>query len=175
MLPPELNLLIEQGAGEISALPIIEGALKAGDKAPDFTLKNYDGAERGLAEYLKAGPLVLTFCRGLWCPYCNPQLAAYDARHAEIQTLGASLVAISSEGPDGIEALRESNLPRETIDTAISAPAFDVLHDASTSVARQFGVAFNLPEAHRKLFDIFDVDVEKANGDDTYASADPAT
>lgn len=175
VFPPDLNMLVELGAGEISALPIIENALKAGDKAPDFTLKNYDGAARSLAGYLAAGPLVLTFYRGLWCPYCNLQLAAYNARYDEIKALGANLVAISSEGPDGAAAIEGSNLPQETKDTIVSAPAFDVLHDASTGVAKKFGVAFTLPESHRKILEMFKIDVEKANGDNTYAFADPAT
>ncbi len=174
-LPPELNTLIEQGAGEISALPIVEQALKIGDKAPDFTLKNYDGVTRSLSDYLNHGPLVLTFYRGLWCPYCNLHLRAYNARYAEMKALGAELVAVSSEGPNGYETLKSSNLPKETLDTVISAPAFDVLHDASTRVAKQFGVAFTLPEAHQKLLHAFGVDIEKANGDNTYAFADPAT
>jgi hypothetical protein len=40
---PELNALVEQGAGEISAMPIVENALEAGDRAPDFSLRNHDG------------------------------------------------------------------------------------------------------------------------------------
>jgi len=173
--PPELNALVEQGAGEISAMPIIENALKAGDRAPDFTLQNHSGEPRSLADYLKAGPLVLTFYRGLWCPYCNLQLAAYNKGLADIKALGATLVAISSEGPDGAEAIKDSNLPQETKDTIISAPDFDVLHDANTAVAKRFGVAFVLPETHRELLRTFKVDIEKANGDNTYAFADPAT
>lgn len=173
--PPELNALVEQGAGEISAMPIVENALKAGDMAPNFTLKNHSGELRSLGDYLKSGPLVLTFYRGLWCPYCNLQLAAYNKGYAEMKALGANLVAISSEGPDGAEAIKDSNLPQETKDTIISAPDFDVLHDASTTVAKQFGVAFVLPETHQELLHTFNVNVEKANGDNTYAFADPAT
>lgn len=172
---PELNALVEQGAGEISAMPIVENALKAGDKAPDFTLKNYSGELRSLDGYLKAGPLVLTFYRGLWCPYCNLQLNAYNKGYSDIKALGANLVAISSEGPDGAEAIKDSNLPQETKDTIISAPDFDVLHDASTTVAKQFGVAFVLPETHQEILHLFKVNIEKANGDNTYAFADPAT
>lgn len=74
-----------------------------------------------------------------------------------------------------LEVLNASDIPRESKETVISAPAFDVLHDASASVAKQFGVAFTLPEPHRKLLELFKVNIEKANGDDTYAFADPAT
>lgn len=173
--PQELNALVEQGAGEISAMPIVERALKAGDRAPNFTLKNYSGELRSLSGYLKSGPLVLTFYRGLWCPYCNLQLAAYNKGLDAIRALGADLVAISSEGADGAAAIKDSDLPQETKDTIISAPDFDVLHDASTTVAKNFGVAFVLPETHQQLLHAFKVNVERANGDNTYAFADPAT
>ncbi|BDV38362.1 redoxin domain-containing protein [Methylocystis bryophila] len=96
---PELNALVERGAGEISAMPIVENALKAGDKAPEFSLLNHHGEPRSLIDYLKTGPLVLTFYRGLWRPYCNLQLNAYNKGYADIKALGANLVAISSEGP----------------------------------------------------------------------------
>jgi peroxiredoxin len=172
---PELNTLVETGAGEISAMPIVENALKVGDKAPDFTLRNHSGEMRSLHDYLTTGPLVLTFYRGLWCPYCNLQLNAYNKGLADIRALGANLVAISSEGPDGAAAIKESDLPQETKDTIISAPDFDVLHDANTAVAKQFGVAFVLPVSHQQLLNTFKVNIERANGDGTYAFADPAT
>lgn len=84
-------------------------------------------------------------------------------------------MAISSEGPDGADAIKDSNLPQETKDTIISAPDFDVLHDANTSVAKQFGVAFVLPETHQEILHLFKVNIAKTNGDNTYAFADPVT
>lgn len=68
-LPPELVVLIEQGAGEISALDIVERALRSGDRVPEFQLKDHAGEARQLSGYLAKGPLVLTFYRGVWCPY----------------------------------------------------------------------------------------------------------
>lgn len=103
------------------------------------------------------------------------QLATYNKGYAEIKALGANLLAVSAEGPDGAEAIKDSNLPPEAKDTIMSAPDFDVLHDADTEVAKKFGVAFVLPDAHQELLRMFNVDVEKANGDNTYAFADPAT
>lgn len=174
-LPLELTALLEQGAGEISGLPIIENALNVGDKAPNFRLKNYDGETRSLADYLKDGPVVLTFYRGLWCPYCNLQLAAYNSRLGDIKALGANLVAISPEGAEGYKVVQNSEMPKEAKDTVIAAPDFDVLHDAGTTLARQYGLTFTLPEAHKNLLGMMKVDIEKANGDDTYTFADPAT
>jgi thiol-disulfide isomerase/thioredoxin len=42
---------------------------------------------------LKRGPVVLTFYRGGWCPYCNLELRAYQRVLPEITATGASLVA----------------------------------------------------------------------------------
>jgi len=174
--PPELSALIEQGAGEISALDIVEKALKRGDKAPDFTLKNRHGDSRSLSEYLNQGPLVVTFYRGAWCPYCNLQLAAYNTRLDDIKSAGGTLIAITPETPEaGISAFLESEAPKEAKDSIIDDPDFDVLHDKGNALAKMYGLVFKLPEAHRKLFEIMKMDIEKANGDDSYTFPDPAT
>src|SRR5690348_12545229 len=54
-------------------------ARKAGDIAPDFTLKNPDGNPVSSRELLAKGPLVISFYRGVWCPYCNLELQALQA------------------------------------------------------------------------------------------------
>lgn len=174
-LPAELNALIEIGAGEISSLPLREKALDVGDTAPLIELDNYDGATRSLPAYLVKGPVVLTFYRGLWCPYCNLQLAAFSRHLTEIRELGAELVAISPEGPDGMEVLSQSALPDEAKDMAVVEPGFDVLHDKNSVVSKQFGLTFTLPQSHQQLLQMMEVDIEKSTGDDTFSFADPAT
>lgn len=174
-LPPELGALIEQGAGEISALDIIENALKGGDSAPNFSLSTYKGESRSLSDYLNQGPLVLTFYRGAWCPYCNLQLAAYNTRLDEIKATGATLIAVTPEQPDGFNAFLESEVPQEAKDSIITDPDFDVLHDKSNQLAKKFGLVFELPQAHKKLFELMKFDIEKATGDNSYTFPDPAT
>lgn len=173
--PSELNALIEQGAGEISALDIVEKALRIGDKAPDFSLKNRHGESRSLTEYLNRGPLVITFYRGAWCPYCNLQLAAYNARLDDIKAAGGTLVAITPEEPEGVNAFLESEAPQEAKDSIVDAPDFDVLHDKGNVLAKIYGLVFELPEPHKKLFELMKFDIEKANGDNSFTFPDPAT
>ena len=72
-------------------------ALRVGDKAPAFILKDADGNSVSSAELLKQGPLVVTFYRGVWCPYCNMDLQALEAALPEIRKHGARLVAISPQ------------------------------------------------------------------------------
>ena len=174
-LPAELSALIKQGAGEISALDIIERARKPGEKAPEFTLKNQKGEDRYLNDYLMDGPLVVTFYRGAWCPYCNLQLKEYDDHLAEITATSATLVAITPEKPGALDILASSGAPQEVVNMAVRQVNFDVLHDPGNHVAESYGVVFKLPESHRQLLEQLHVDIEALNGDASFTFPDPAT
>jgi peroxiredoxin len=112
-----------------------EHALKLGAKAPSFTLPNQDGNLIALNDVLAKGPVVLTFYRGSWCPYCNLQLRALQARLSEIHGLGATLVAVSPQVPD--ESLTKNE---------ISEMDFTVLSDQDAKVASEYGIAWEVPE-----------------------------
>jgi peroxiredoxin len=68
-IPPSVIVTMHRATAELIASGQAERAKKAGDIAPSFTLND-------AAELLSKGPLVLTFYRGVWCPYCNMELAA---------------------------------------------------------------------------------------------------
>lgn len=174
-LPAELSALIEQGAGEISALDIIERARKAGDSAPDFTLSSQSGEQKRLADYLARGPLVLTFYRGAWCPYCNLQLKEYSDHLGEIEAAGGTLVAITPEKPNAFDILANSGVPKDVLDIVVRDVPFEVLHDPGSRVAEAFGLVFELPDSHRQLLSMINVDVEALNGDSSFTFPDPAT
>ena len=140
-------------------------ALKLGQAAPHFELPNQQGKSTLLTELLAKGPVVVTFYRGSWCPYCNLQLRALQARLTEIHDLGAELVAISPEVPDGSLSKNE-----------ISKMEFTVLSDQDAKVAAQFGVAWEVPEfvlehmkVDRKL------DIETINNGNANIMPIPAT
>lgn len=75
-------------------------ALAVGNEAPDFTLPDTHGRQVSLSEALRKGPVVVTFYRGGWCPYCNIQLRAYQRALPEIAALGGQVIAISPQLPD---------------------------------------------------------------------------
>jgi peroxiredoxin len=72
-------------------------ALKAGDSAPDFTLKTTPDQSVSLAEF-RGQPVVLAFYPADWSPVCGDQLTLYNEILPEFQTLGASLLGISVDG-----------------------------------------------------------------------------
>ena len=69
-------------------------ALKIGQAAPDFALANAEGEIVALSNLLAKGPVVLSFYRGKWCPYCVTELEALREALPDIQALGATLVAV---------------------------------------------------------------------------------
>ncbi|MCM2374890.1 peroxiredoxin-like family protein, partial [Aporhodopirellula aestuarii] len=110
-------------------------ATTVGETAPTFELPNAQGKIVSLADLLKNGPVVVTFYRGNWCPYCNLQLRAMQQRLDEIHNLGAELVAISPQKPD--ESLSQAE--RDELD-------FIVLSDQDAQVAEQYGIAWQVPD-----------------------------
>ncbi|GAA5219711.1 peroxiredoxin-like family protein [Membranihabitans marinus] len=110
-------------------------AIKIGQKAPNFDLPNPEGRSISLEAMLDKGPVVVTFYRGDWCPYCNLQLRALQGKLKEIHSLGASLIAISPQVPDGSLTKNE-----------ISELEFIVLSDQDAKIAEQYGVAWEVPE-----------------------------
>ena len=78
---------------------LIENTPAVGSEAPEFSLPNAQGKLVSLSKALSDGPVVVTFYRGGWCPYCNLQLRAYQHALPEITALGGRGEA-QSAAPD---------------------------------------------------------------------------
>ena len=115
-------------------------ALKAGDVAPEFTLPDADGNPVSSKTLLARGPLVVTFYRGAWCPFCNFDLSALEEARPELELRGASLVAISEQtAPNSRKSQRQNGL------------GFPILGDHGGEIAAQFGVRWTLPDYLREV------------------------
>jgi len=144
-----IRQLITSGAADQS--------MKEGMQAPDFTLPDSNGAQVRLSLLLEQGPVVITFYRGAWCPYCHLALRAYQQALPQIQALGASLVAISPQMPDRSLSMAEK-----------LELTFAVLSDVGNRVAQQFGLVFTLNEAVRTAHKQVGADLSAHNGDDSW-------
>ncbi|WP_134683893.1 peroxiredoxin-like family protein [Brevibacillus migulae] len=118
--------------------------LKPGDQAPNFTLANPLGEQVTLFDELSKGPVVLTFYRGSWCPYCNIQLRAYQQILADIQKYGGQLIALSPQSPDNSLTQKE----KESL-------TFQVLSDPDGFVAERYNLLFALPDYLQHTFTHF--------------------
>ena len=64
--PKEAVEIMHRATADLEKSGILEGTVKVGDPAPDFSLTNADGQEFRLQELLSEGPVVLSFYRGKW-------------------------------------------------------------------------------------------------------------
>lgn len=114
LLPPAAIALIVAGAGLVAAQdprPSSDAGqpgLEVGARAPKFTLKDQEGKERTLDEFLGAGKVALVFFRSAdWCPFCRKQLAALQADIREFAANGIQLVGISYDAPEKLKSFSD--------------------------------------------------------------------
>ena len=88
--PPDRIRIYEQGIEEVRKSGVTDKALKVGDRAPDFELPDASGKKVKLSELLARGPVVVTWYRGGWCPYCNIALRGFHKSLPEIRAAGAA-------------------------------------------------------------------------------------
>lgn len=109
--PPEVHVVMKRATAELIATGQAERALKVGDRAPAFTLNDPDGKPVSSAELLAQGPLIISFYRGVWCPYCNMELQALEQALPKFRELGANLLAISPQNNvNSRKSVRENHL-----------------------------------------------------------------
>ena len=138
-------------------------ARKAGDTAPEFALLDPEGKQVTSRELLARGPLVLSFYRGVWCPYCNLELQALQQALPDITARGASLIAISPQtAPNSRKSQRDNKL------------SFPILSDVGSDVANAFGIRFALPNYLVDIYAGFGNDLPKINDDPAWVLPMPA-
>ncbi|MCQ8887953.1 AhpC/TSA family protein [Pseudoalteromonas carrageenovora] len=163
-LPADVLALMDTTNEELIAQHIKDNALQIGAKVENFSLVNHNGESIELNDLLNKGPVIVSFYRGGWCPYCNLELKALNDYLAQFKTQSAQLIAISPQLPD--ETL--STTQKNELD-------FDVLSDVSNKVAEQFGLLFTLDERIQALYTQFGIDFEHYYGDKSFKLPLPAT
>jgi len=153
-IPADLLAIMDKATADLVASGLSKNALKAGDPAPDFTLNDAHGHPIQLQHLLQQGPVVVSFYRGGWCPYCNIELRGLQRALPEMKRLGASLVAISPEVPDRTLSTEEKN-----------NLTYPVLSDTGNKVAKSFGIAFTLPDDLLALYKRFKHGLDDVNGE----------
>lgn len=137
--------------------------LNVGDKAPLFTLENATGEKISLKRMLKKGPVILTWYRGAWCPYCNLALVELQNHLGQFKELGAELIAISPQLPDSTLSFQERKELK-----------FTLLSDRNNKIAQKYGITFNLAPEKNKLYEE-KIGLSKYNGNTSGTLPIPAT
>ncbi|KAL3467925.1 thioredoxin-like protein [Aspergillus heterothallicus] len=123
-------------------------AIQPGQKFPFFTLPSATGTPVSSSTLLAENKaLLISFYRGEWCPFCNLELRALQARLPEFQALGVNLVAISPQLPDASLSVAKKN-----------ALQFPVLSDVGNQLAWELGIVWKQPQAFGEIFKGFGID-----------------
>ena len=97
--------------------------------APGGSVVTRTGDRMDLASLWSAQPVVVIFYRGHWCPHCQYQLVEINKRKEEFAARGANVVAISSDEPADLAAMR----------TKLGL-TFELYSDAQLAVIQKWGV-----------------------------------
>jgi peroxiredoxin len=154
---------MRRATAELIASDAATRVLKAGDTAPLFVLKDQDSKLVSAAELLMRGSLVVSFYRGVWCPYCNIELRALQETLPSFRQLGATLVAISPQNTaNSRKSIRTNRLE------------FPILSDPGNETAAAFGLRFSLPDYLIEIYKTLKADLPTFNGDASWTLPMPA-
>lgn len=163
-MPANYVEIMHGATRKLEASGIGDRILKAGDKAPSFDLLNQSGKVVSSKHILKEGPLVITFYRGVWCPYCNTDLAYLKRYESQMKELGATMLSISPQ----IAFHNQQIIDQQRL-------GFDLLSDSGNEVAEQFGLRWEMVDPLKSLYnDVFGINMQSYNGDDSWTLPVPA-
>ncbi len=158
------NAAYEQILSQLAGSGFLGQVLAEGAMFPDFMLPSAEGRLVSLDSQLARGPVVISFFRGEWCPFCRLMLAALAEALPEIEAAGASLLALTPE--TGGLAL--------TMKTFHNA-RFEVLCDVDFGVGLAAGVVFRVPKLYRARLEASGLSFPARHGNAAWCLPVPAT
>ena len=129
-------------------------ALKVGDKAPDFIVKDHAGKMVSLKDLTQKGKVVVMFYRGAWCPFCNKYMSQLETALPEFSAKNATVVAITPETDESIN---------KAIDK--TKATFSVIYDKDRSIMKNWKVAYSMSDDMKTKYKGYGLDLEKQQGD----------
>lgn len=138
--------------------------IQVGNQLPPFYLQNAIGEDQSSADLLAQGPLVITFYRGEWCPFCNIAIGSLQKYLPQFQEHGVNLMAITPELPNGTMTMTEKHELK-----------FSVLSDLHNDYARQLGIVWKQPSSLKPVYEALGHHLSEKNGDDSFEVPLPAT
>lgn len=163
LIPPPFAEMIERMADGLRERGTTPG-VAVGEPAPRFAAPDVRGNEIRLDDALDQGPVVLSFYRGDWCPICNLELRALRDIVPALESMGASVIAISPQGPAHGAPLAD------TLDIG-----FAVCSDLDQSISAAYNLRFELTDELKAVYESFDMPLTGQNADGTWNLPVPAT
>lgn len=164
-LPEEVLDIMGSSLSEMLNQKLDSNALTVGDTAPDFSLQSTNQNNVNLYELLKTKPVIISFFRGSWCPFCVTELEHYQKNLVtDKKPIATHFLAISPQKTEISSQLCQNNNISLTI-----------LSDEGNEVAKKYGLVFTLPDNVRDLYKNLGANLHDFNGDNSYQLPIPAT
>lgn len=143
---------------------VADAAPRTGEAFPDFSLPDTAGRYRSLRAICSDRPVVVSFQRGLWCPYCSHELATWAEVLPSLNDAGIKLVLVAAELGD-----RAICLQKLAGENAI------ILCDVDHGVTLATGLAFHVGDEMKERYRRFGLDLGAIYGSDGWFLPVPAT
>jgi peroxiredoxin len=164
LVQAERLAISEQATAELFDTGIEDRVLSVGRVAPSFTLPDSAGKLVRSADLLAIGPLIVSFFRGRWCPYCVTELETWRDLYADLRRRGTLMVAISPQTPrQNAFTVEQHKLP------------FPLLSDSGCEIAEQFGIAYAVAPPQRSYFQSILINIPFNNAGLSYHTATEAS
>lgn len=164
LVQPERMAVVDRAVEELFTSGIEERILPVGAQAPAFELPDASGRMVRSEDLLALGPLLISFFRGRWCPYCVTELEAWRDLYPVVRERGGLLVGISPQ------TQRQSDFT-----AGHHHIPFALLTDQGCVLAEQFGLAYTVPEYQRAHYRSILVNIPFVNGEESWRLPLPAT
>jgi peroxiredoxin len=154
---PDISAAYDELVARLDALDRGDIGPKPGELMPPFMMPDDFGNLVKLDDLRQTGPVVVSFNRGHWCPYCRLELRSLAAHHDRIRALGASVVSIM---PDGAQFTADY--------AAANDLPFPVLSDMDLGYAMSLGLIFWVGSEVQRLYREVGITLERYQGNDGY-------
>lgn len=151
-----LQKALEKKAGGSTEMELSQEHQEMAKKAENFEGKLPEHtfpSGQSLSDFYEKGPVVLTFYRGHWCPYCMLELKEYQKLHAQFSELGAQIVAVAPDLPMQVQKTKDKY-----------DLSYTLISDQDHALAKKLGLAFKLDEKTLKLYKKYGIDLAGSQG-----------
>jgi peroxiredoxin len=153
IIPESAGAIMEGHIESLRKNGAVDQILKPGAKAPAFTLENQHGEDISSVELIKHGPLVVSFTRGSWCPFCAAEVRALNEVYDQFRQAGIELVVLS---PQSLDRARKQATAEKL--------KFDLLADRNNEIGKAFGLVYTFPEDLKDVYrNVFKLDIQAVN------------
>lgn len=163
-LSPDFADIVDRMVDRLATAKAGVGAPDVGAVMPTFVLPDEEGRLVGLTQLLERGPVVMSFHRGHWCPYCIINAEAMAKLAPQLTAAGAQMVVIVPETQKYARSLKQE-----------TGATFPILTDLDCGYALSLELAFKVPHEKQIAMTEAGFDISDFNDNSSWTLPIPAT